>query len=79
MRYAMDAICDLALTVRSEGIMDGGDLIGESPLELSELFKVQAPKSGAETLIKQNRKHIGSAEQRILIASAKSGAKTIIK
>lgn len=28
MRYAMDAICDLALTVRSEGIMDGGDLIG---------------------------------------------------
>ena len=24
----MDAICDLALTVRSEGIMDGEDLIG---------------------------------------------------
>ena len=24
----MDATCDLALTVRSEGIMDGGDLIG---------------------------------------------------
>lgn len=46
---------------------------------MSELFKVQAPKFGAETLIKQNRKHIGSAEQRILIALAKSGAETIIK
>ena len=25
---AVDAVCDLALTVRSEGIMDDGDLIG---------------------------------------------------
>ena len=46
---------------------------------MSELFKVQAPKSGAETLIKKKRKHIGSAEQRILITSVKSGAETIIK
>ena len=34
MRYAMDVICDLALTVRSKGIMDGGFQIGNQHIRV---------------------------------------------